>query len=86
MSDPHLIGPLPASSTPSNLERSHGRVRELPGDLLKAASLRLGIMSLLFAVLWVVGELAGHLAAHALYPESQRWLQFDRSSSTPGRA
>ena len=74
MSDPHLIGPPPVS-TPADLKR--GRVRDLPDDLLRAASLRLGVMSLLFAVLWVVGEAAGHLAAHAIYPESQRWLQFD---------
>lgn len=77
MSNPHLIGPPPASSTPADLKRSDGRVRDLPDDLLKAASLRLGVMSLLFAVLWVVGEVAGHLAAHALYPESKRWLQTD---------
>jgi tRNA A-37 threonylcarbamoyl transferase component Bud32 len=38
-------------------------------------------MSLLFAVLWVVGEVAGHLAAHAIYPDSRRWLQFDISDA-----
>jgi serine/threonine protein kinase len=74
MSDPQLIGPLPVS-TPADLKR--GRVRDLPDDLLRAASLRLGVMSLLFAVLWVVGEVAGHLATHAIYPESRRWLEFE---------
>ncbi|MDP9201399.1 MAG: serine/threonine protein kinase [Gemmatimonadota bacterium] len=74
MANPHLIGPPPVS-TPADLRRSSGR--DLPDDLLKAASLRLGIMSLLFAVLWVVGVTAGHLAAHAIYPDSPRWLQFD---------
>ena len=34
-------------------------------------------MSLLFAVLWVVGVTAGHLAAHAIDPRSNRWLQLD---------
>ncbi len=76
MSNPHLIGPLPIS-TPADLRRSRGRIRELPDDLLKAASRRLGVMSLLFAVLWTVGVVAGHLAEHAIHPNSQRWLQFD---------
>ncbi|OLD44960.1 MAG: hypothetical protein AUI63_06075 [Gemmatimonadetes bacterium 13_1_40CM_2_60_3] len=70
----HIIGPLQVS-TPADLKRS--RARELPDDLLKAASLRLGVMSLLFAVLWVVGVTLGHLAAHAIYPNSRRWLEFD---------
>jgi len=70
----HLIGPQQVS-TPAELKRSHARA--LPEDLLRAASLRLGVMSLLFAVLWIVGVTAGHIAAHALYPDSQRWLQFD---------
>jgi serine/threonine-protein kinase len=34
-------------------------------------------MSLLFAVLWVVGLTAGHLAARALYPNSQIWKHID---------
>jgi tRNA A-37 threonylcarbamoyl transferase component Bud32 len=76
MSDPHLIGPLPVS-TPADLKRGRGRRRGLPEDLLKAASLRLGVMSLLFAVLWTVGSVTGHLAEHAIHPNSQRWLQFD---------
>ncbi len=76
MSSPHLIGPLPVS-TPADVQHGRGRRRDLPDDLLKAASLRLGIMSLLFAVLWVVGVTAGHLAAHVIYPDSPRWLQLD---------
>ena len=72
----HLIGPRPVS-TPAALTRSRSRFRDLPDDLLRAASLRLGIMSLLFAALWVVGETFGHLAAHALYPNSSRWLTLD---------
>src|SRR5215210_2431650 len=74
MESPHLIGP-PAVSTPADLRRS--RERALPADLLRAASIRLGIMSLLFAVLWTVGSVAGHLAEHAIHPQSKRWLQFD---------
>jgi len=34
-------------------------------------------MSLLYAVLWVVGMTLGHLAAYAIYPKSDRWLQLD---------
>jgi eukaryotic-like serine/threonine-protein kinase len=71
-----LIAPPPAS-TPSDLTRSLGRSGDLPDDLLRAASLRLGIMSLLGAVLWVVGLTAGHLAEHTIYPESQHWRQLD---------
>ena len=76
MSEPHLIAPPPVS-TPSYLKRPRGRSRGLPDDLLRAASARLGVMSLLFAVLWTIGEIAGHLAEHAINPDSQRWLQFD---------
>ncbi len=71
-----LIAPPPVS-TPADLTRSLGRSRGLPDDLLKGASLRLGIMSLLFAVLWIVGVVLGHVAAHAIYPDSPRWRQFD---------
>ena len=76
MADQHLIGPVPAS-TPADLTRSRGRVRELPDDLLREASLRLGVMSLLFAVLWIVGVVLGHLAARSLYPGSPRWMELD---------
>jgi len=70
----HLIGPPPVS-TPANLTRSRSRFRDLPDDLLRAASLRLGIMSLLFATLWVVGVAGGHLAARAL--GRARWMALD---------
>jgi eukaryotic-like serine/threonine-protein kinase len=76
MTDQHLIGPEQVS-TPADVKGLRSGARDLPDDLLKAASLRLGVMSLLFAVLWVVGSVAGHIAAHILYPESRRWVQFD---------
>jgi serine/threonine-protein kinase len=75
MSDPHLIGPQPPTSTPADLKRPHRRHRELPDDLLRAASLRLGIMSLLFAVLWIVGTVLGHIADHVLHPDVS-WFRF----------
>ena len=71
-----LIAP-PPSSTPADLTRSLGRFRGFPDDLLKEASLRLGVMSLLFAVLWIVGVVLGHLAARSLYPGSPRWMELD---------
>ncbi|HMF88056.1 MAG TPA: serine/threonine-protein kinase, partial [Gemmatimonadaceae bacterium] len=76
MSEPHLIAPPPVS-TPVHLKRTGGRSRNLPDDLLREASLRLGVMSLLFAVIWIVASVAGNLAEHAIKPESQGWLQFD---------
>ncbi|PYO45988.1 MAG: serine/threonine protein kinase [Gemmatimonadetes bacterium] len=76
MTDPHLIGPPPVS-TPTELRLRRRGARELPDDLLKAASVRLGIMSLLAAALWVVAVAFGHIAAHAIYPDSSRWMQFD---------
>jgi len=77
MSDPHLVGPEPEVSTPANLKRAHARDRALPEDLLRAASLRLGIMSLLYAVLWVVGVTLGHLSAYAIDPNGDPLLQLD---------
>ena len=76
MANPHLIGP-PQISTPAGLKGWRGSSRDLPDDLLRAASLRLGVMSLLFAVLWVLGTAGGHIAAHVIFPESRAWVQFD---------
>ena len=70
----HLIGPPPVS-TPATLTRSRSRYRDLPDDLLRAASLRLGIMSLLLGTLWVVGVAGGHLAARAL--GRPQWMALD---------
>ena len=75
MTEQQLIAPPPVS-TPADLKRS-GAGRPLPDDLLRAASLRLGVMSLLFAVLWVLGVVFGHLAAHVTYPNNPRWLNVD---------
>ena len=72
MPENQLIGPQPVS-TPADLKRSGPRTRGLPEDLLRAASARLGIMSLLFAVLWAVGTFAGHFAGHVLYPDMPNW-------------
>ena len=76
-----LIGPSPVS-TPSSLLRSGTRSREIPDDLLREASLRLGILSLLGAVLWTVGTLAGHLAAGALAGGNHAaWASFETTDT-----
>ena len=60
MPAPQLIGP-PVRSTPAELKGSRGGRRALPDDLLRQASSRLGTMSLLAGVLWVIGTLLDHL-------------------------
>ena len=75
MAEHQMIG-LPVS-TPADLKSSHSGARPLPDDLLRAASLRLGVMSLLFAVLWVLGSVFGHFAFHVVEPSNPRWLRFD---------
>jgi serine/threonine-protein kinase len=76
MADPHLIGPLPPS-TPPDLRISRDRPRALPADLLRDASRRLGVMSLLAAALWLVGSVLDHLALRAMTHGDPRWLRPD---------
>jgi hypothetical protein len=80
MSQRKLIGPSP-SSTPSGALRSRSRGREIPDDLLREASLRLGILSLLGAVLWTVGTVTGHLASRVLAPHSTAWESFETTDA-----
>lgn len=82
MADEKLIVPAPAS-TPSTLLHSGSRGAGIPDDLLREASLRLGILSLLGAVLWTVGTLAGHLANAAAARNGGNWATFE---STDGIA
>ncbi len=72
MTESGLIGP-PLGTTPAGLERTRGYPREFPTDLLREASRRLGIMSLLAAVLWVVGSVAAHVALRAMSHGDPRW-------------
>ena len=74
-----VIGPSP-TSTP-NLLRTRSRSREIPEDLLREASVRLGIMALLGAVLWTVGTLAGHLAARSLAVDRREWANFETTDA-----
>jgi eukaryotic-like serine/threonine-protein kinase len=75
MPAPQLILP-PRGSTPPALD-SQGRPRTLPPDLLREASQRLGILSLLGAVLWFLGTLLGHISLRAQSPPGDtRWRSF----------
>ena len=55
--------------------RSHRRV--VPDDLLRDASRRLGIMSLLAGVLWFVGTALGHYAARSIGLGDPNWSRLD---------
>ena len=84
MRNSRLIAPAPGS-TPVELHSAPGHRREISDDLLREASVRLGIMSLLGAVLWTVGTALGHLSLHAMSPGDDRWLSFlptDRITAT----
>jgi len=63
MADRHLIGP--ARPTTSATTASARGPRPLPADLLRDASRRLGIMSLVGAGLWTLATLLGHVAARS---------------------
>jgi eukaryotic-like serine/threonine-protein kinase len=62
---PKLIRP-PTDATPAEAAVARGRPRALPDDLLREASARLGIMSLVAAGLWVVGTILGRLAMRSM--------------------
>jgi len=71
MADRHLIGPA-RPATPATAASARGP-RSLPADLLRDASRRLGIMSLVGAGLWTLGTLLGHLAAGSIPGDNQQW-------------
>ncbi len=73
MGDPHLIGPVPRTTA---AKTSGGRrPRALPDDLLRDASRRLGIVSLVAAGLWVLGTVLGHLAVRSMSHGDPQWLR-----------
>ena len=80
MAHQQLIGPSP-TSTPSSLLRTGKRGIDIPEDLLREASLRLGILSLLGAVLWTVGTIAGHIADNVLIRPNVRWATFESTDA-----
>jgi tRNA A-37 threonylcarbamoyl transferase component Bud32 len=80
MPNPNRIGPAPRS-TPGAPGRSSTGDRALPADLLREASRRLGIMSLLGAVLWFVGTLLAHIAQRAFDVDPSAWLAIDTTDA-----
>jgi serine/threonine-protein kinase len=72
MSNPRLVQPL-LSGTPPELAVTRSTVRVLPYDLLKEASNRLGVLSLLAASLWVIATVSDHIAMRVMNAGSD-WL------------
>ena len=70
MSAPQMIAP-PIQDTPARLSRR----RAIPKDLLREASRRLGVISLLGATLWVVGTVLDHFAFRAMSHGDPAWLR-----------
>ena len=73
MGDPHLIGPVPRPT--SARTRGARGPRALPDDLLRDASRRLGIVSLVAGGLWVLGTVLGHLALRSMSHGDPQWLR-----------
>jgi serine/threonine-protein kinase len=77
MATPDLIGP-PPGTTPAGRDGPRRRRRPFPDDLMREASRRLGILSLLAAGLWIVAPTLDHLAARATAPPGDaRWMRLD---------
>jgi eukaryotic-like serine/threonine-protein kinase len=70
-----VIGRL-TSETPADLQTMPGRPRRLPDDLLRQATRRLQILSLLAAGLWFLGPTLGHIALHFATPGDPRATSF----------
>jgi serine/threonine protein kinase len=83
MTDPQFIGPV-HDSTPVQPDTSRDHVRALPYDLLKAASKRLEIMSLLAAVLWVLGTLGDRIALLVMTHGNRIWLHWQPTDIIAG--
>jgi eukaryotic-like serine/threonine-protein kinase len=75
MANPHRIGPA-ARSTPGAIGRPRSTAQTLPADLLREASRRLGIVSLLGAGLWILGTIFGHVAERAMSGSPVPWDAF----------
>jgi tRNA A-37 threonylcarbamoyl transferase component Bud32 len=72
----HVVCPIPDSG-PSGLVTSRASRRALPPDVLKDASLRLGILSVVVAALWILGTVLGHVTLRVMGPGgAERWLSF----------
>ena len=68
--------PVPPS-TPTGKGRPPGRRPALPADLLREATRRLGIMSLLGAAIWLVASATDHLVIDAVTGGQVPWNRLD---------
>jgi eukaryotic-like serine/threonine-protein kinase len=83
MTHRQLIGPV-AGSTPADSGLSEDRVHTLPYDLLKEASRRLEIMSLIAATLWFLGTLGDRIALLAMTHGDRKWLHWQGTDVIAG--
>jgi eukaryotic-like serine/threonine-protein kinase len=74
MADRHLIGPG-SPTTSAKTPAAERRQRALPPDLLRDASRRLGIMSLVGAGLWTIGSVLGHVAVLSMTHGGPQWRE-----------
>jgi eukaryotic-like serine/threonine-protein kinase len=65
MVEPHLIGPVPRT-TAAKITAPQGHRRALPADLLRDASRRLGVLSLVAGGLWTFGSVLWHVAVRSI--------------------
>ena len=72
MPDPQLIGPVP-EATPADSSLTRNRISQVPYDVLKEASKRLEIMSLLAAVLWLLATTADKIALFVMSHGERIW-------------
>ena len=76
MANPHVIAP-PVRSTPGPQRQQ----RAIPSDLLRGASRRLGIISLLGATIWLVGTVTDRLALRAISHGDPGWARLQASDA-----
>lgn len=74
MQPPRFIRP-PTDATPAEAAAAQGGPRALPNDVLQEASVRLGIMSLVAAGLWLVGSILGRLAVQSMQARDSNGLE-----------
>lgn len=74
MAKPRLINQPPGQSPTGPLYSGEQR-RDIPDDLLREASNRLGLISLIGVVLWLLGGILDHFAMRALSPNDGYWRQ-----------
>ncbi|MEP6687343.1 MAG: serine/threonine-protein kinase [Gemmatimonadales bacterium] len=76
MPTPRILGAVPSETSSDLTVTTGGRPRRLPDDLLRQASRRLQILTLIAATLWILGPALGHLALHLAEPGTGEWTRF----------